>query len=234
MNMCELHERAPSMQRLRAFAVGELHGDGAGELAAHIEHCESCTKRLRALQVVERCDRAILAADTVSAVAAEGRELIAAAWRKVADGLLELPRILVLSLQNQRDLIVQWADGAAVVTSTPALQLLASAKNRQVAKQIDILESAGGVPCSVNIIRDAQGAIRLEVDFGEYTARGRGILQVELYHDTELKESHTIANVSSVGANVSSVGFDTILFPGDYVVELRGKIHKHRIPLTVD
>lgn len=226
MKRCPQNEPTPSCEMLRAFALGELHGDGSVELAAHLERCPSCARRVRVLMVLERCDRALYALSDAAVLVPVEDGRIAAAWQTVVSGLLELRQKLVISLRAHRDRLVRWADDVALMTRTPAVQWLAP-ESLQIVKEVPISRGDGQLTCSLQIFRDVQGVTRLGVSFGDRTGQEHGVLRVVLCHADAVKESRS-------ARQVSDITFDTPLSPGDYVVQLRGEGPEHHIRISVD
>jgi hypothetical protein len=156
-----------------------------------------------------------------------------AQWRRIADGLFELPQPLRVSLKRLRELIVTWADQGGLAVSTPTLQLLIGGESTQAERRVAIASGAGSLSCSLSIFRDAQGDTRIAVGFRERQIRECGVLRIRLSRAGQFIESRPVDG-SQVLADLSWVSFDRVLSAGEYTVELHGRTETYRLELKVD
>jgi hypothetical protein len=231
MAPCQQNETSLSLEALRAFARGESHGDEAGELAAHIEQCAGCSGQVSMLKVVGWCDRVLGLEPPLEPTAVEPGKT--AQWRRIADGLFQLPQPLRVSLKRLRELIVTWADQGGLAVSTPTLQLLIGGEGTQVERRVAIASGAGSLSCALSLFRDAQGDTRIAVGFPERQIRECGVLRIRLSRAGQFIESQPVDG-SQVLADLLWVSFDTVLSAGEYTVELRGRTETYRVELKVD
>ena len=223
MTGCRTNGPPPSIEMLRAYAADELHGDGAGELASHIEECEECTGRLRALLVVDRCNRAL---ESLAATEPAALMPVAAAWQGIAEGVFELRKALAVTVERGLGFTVAWMDGIGVTSTTPALQMLDSEEVRRLEKRIPVARGDADMSCELSVFQDKYNQIRIAVTFDNGPGRLFGLLQASL------TSSGNIVEVMSIAEQKRSA-FRTGLSTGEYRVVLRGADREYHVSIDI-